>query len=172
MGVWDFIKKMATGKPVFENQPPQHDADHAGWVDHIATTPATNPSPFVNEQGSKIIPQVTMEHCKSHIDGANMNVTAWVTNRSQFEIELDKIVMIDTKTELDRRLQSQEGHEVTLYRGPQPANDRANKAQLYYKIVQNGDNFCADFMIEYNLESTGMFTVEDLHPDQHMVHDV
>ena len=171
MGVWDFIKKMVAGKPVFENPPHQREEEHAGWVDHITTTPATNPSPYTDERGNKIIPHITFEHCKSHINGTNMSVTAWATNHSEFEVELDKMVMIDTKTELDRRLQPQQGHEVTLYRGPQPTSDHAHRAQLYYKIVQNGDTFRADFMIEYNRESNGVFTVEQLHPEN-IIHDV
>ena len=171
MGLWNFVKKMAAGKPVFEATPSQQEDDHAGWVEHV-TAPAAEASPYVDDKGNKIIPLIAIEHCKSHGDGQQLQVTAWLTNRSSFELELDKIVMLDTKTELDRRLQPQESHEVTLYRGPQPTSDHAHKAQLYYKIMENGDNFCADFSIEYNLESDGRFTVEELHPERGMIHDV
>lgn len=171
MGLWDFVKKMATGKPACEATPDQHEATHAGWVEHV-TTPETGASPYVDEKGNKVIPVIAIEHCKSHVDGQNLHVTAWLTNRSSFEVELDKIVMLDTKTELDRRLNPQQGHEVVLYRGVAPTHDHAHKAQLYYKIVENGDNFCADFSIEYNLESDGRFMVEELHPERGMIHDI
>lgn len=171
MGMWNFVKKMATGKPVFEATPNQHEAEHAGWVEHV-TVPAANTSPYVDEKGKKVIPVIAIEHCKSHVDGLNLHLTAWVTNHSPFEVELDKIVMLDTKTELDRRLTPQQGHEVILYHGAMPTHDRAHKAQLYYKILENGDYFCADFSIEYNLESDGRFTVEELHPERGMIHDV
>ena len=94
-----------------------------------------------------------------------------MTNESPFEVEVQAMTMLDTKTVIGRRLSPQDGHEVMLYRGNVPINDHAHKAQLYYKIVQNGDSFCADFMIEFNRESNGTFTVEQLHPD-HIVHDV
>lgn len=171
MGLWDFVKKMATGKPVFEVDSSRQQDDHAGWVEHV-TTPEAEVSPYVDDKGNKIIPLMTIEHCKSHLDGQHLQVTAWLTNRSSFEVELDKIVMLDTKMELDRRLSPQQGHEVILYRGAVPTHDHAHKAQLYYKIVENGDYFCADFSIEYNLESDGRFTVEELHPERGMIHDV
>jgi hypothetical protein len=173
MGLWSFISKMAQGKPVFEEPVHEPKADQAGWAEET-TQPAqsaVDPSPFVDEKGRKIIPQITIERCKSHINGNHMDVTAWLTNTSEFEVELDKMEMIDAKTELDRRLRPHEGHEVTLYRGALRTNDQAHKAKLYYKIVQNGDYFCADFMIEYNRESNGMFTVEEFHPDN-IIHDV
>ena len=163
MGLWDFVRKMAQGKPVFE-APSQQQDDQAGWRDQPAQA-FVNPTPFVNGQGRKIIPEIVLEYCKSHLNDRRMEVTAWATNRSQFEVELDAMVMLGAKERLDRRLRPQEGHEVTLYRGPQPADDHAHKANLYYKILQNGDNFQADFMIEYNLESSGLFTVEQLHPE-------
>lgn len=170
MGVWNFMKKMATGKPVFEDEPPQPGFEHAGWVDHI-TGPTTNSSPFVDERGSKIIPQITIERCRSHVNGDRLDVTAWLTNTSPFEVEIDKMAILDMRTVIGRRLKPQEGHEVTLYHGVMPSSDHMQKAQLYYKIVQNGDNFCADYRVEYNRESNGMFTVEQFHPD-HIVHDV
>jgi hypothetical protein len=170
MGFWDFMKKMATGKPVFEDQSQQAGAEHAGWVDHVTDTSPTSTS-FVDERGNKIVPQVTIERCRSHTNGDRLDVTAWLTNVSPFEIELDRMAMLDMRTVLGRRLQPQEGHEVNLYHGMVPTSDHDQKAQLYYKIVQNGDNFCADYRVEYNRESNGSFTVEQVHPDN-IIHDV
>lgn len=178
MGLWNFISKMAQGKPIFE-EPAQQEQGERGWADKSdqpgwkpePAQPAANPSPFIDDKGRKILPIITIERCKSHVNGQYIDVTAWLTNASELEIELDRMVMIDAKTEIDRRLRPQEGHEVTLYRGRLPRDDRAHKAQLYYKIVQNGDYFCADFMIEYNRESNGTFTVEEFHPDN-IIHDV
>jgi hypothetical protein len=170
MGMWDFVKKMATGKPIFEEPPREQASDRAGWVEE-SSQPAESPSPFLDEHGRKIVPEVRVERCKSHLNGAHMEVTAWLTNVSSFEIELDKMIVRGMRTELDRRLRPNEGHEVTVYKGQQPMDDHDHKAQLYYKIVENGDYFCADFMIEYNRESSGMFTIEEFHPD-HIVHDV
>lgn len=170
MGLWNFISKMAQGKPVFEDTPQAKESEQAGWVEESSQS-ATTSSPFVDERGRKIIPEITIAHCKSHLNGAHMEVTAWLTNESEFEVELSKMTILDVRTVIGRRLHAHEGHEVTLYRGVEPSSDHAHKAQLYYKIVENGDNFCADYMVEYNRESNGMFTIEELHAD-HIVHDV
>lgn len=165
MGFWGALGKLAQGKPVFED--PQA----------IATPPMADgalpptPHPWVDDNGQKIIPHIEITHCKSVISGTTMEVTAWVTNTSQLEIELDKIVMIGLKTELDRRLGPGQAHQLKVYRGPVPTNDYAHKANLYYKVVQSDDYFRADYMIEYNRERSGLYSVEDFHPE-HDVHDI
>jgi hypothetical protein len=161
MGFWSFMNKMVTGKPVFENLPRRPEPEKVG-----------DSSPFIDAKGRKIVPRITIERCKSHLNGSRMDVTARLTNASGFEVELDKIMILGTRAEIGRRLQPHEGHEVTLYRGLQPVSDHARKAILYYRIVQNGDNFSADFMVEFNRESDGKFTVEELHPEYNIVRDV
>lgn len=161
MGFWGALGKMAQGKPVFESESaslPQQDTP--------ASTQQQAAHPWVDSRGQKIIPHITLMHCKSVINGEKMEVTAWVTNSSELEIELDKIVLIDVRTELDRRLRPAEARQVVLYRGPIAKNDYAHKANLYYKIVLNGDYFCADYRVEYNREPNGKYTVEELHPER------
>lgn len=166
MGFWGALGKIAQGKPVFEVQDtPSQSQDSAPTSEESAT------HPWIDENGQKIIPHITMTHCKSVIDDNHMEVTAWVTNTSQLEVELDKIVVLNLKTELDRRLRPAEARQVVLYRGPLAKNDYVHKANLYYKIVQNGDYFRADYMVEYNRESNGTYTVEELHPERD-VHDI
>lgn len=166
MGLWDFFHKMATGKPVFEDpaQPPQLTAG--------APLTPVNESPYTDKNGQKIIPQVTITHCKSHLNGEQMETTVWLTNVSPFELEIDTVILIDQKTPVHRRLMPGDGHEQLLYRGPQPAADTAHMAKLYYKIVENGDVFCADCMVKYHLEPNGKFTVEELRADARMIHDL
>lgn len=167
MGLWNFMSKMVQGKPIFEE--PKRESREPGWAPEPSQS--ASESTFVDEGGKKIIPTVTIEHCKSHINGNHMDVTAWLTNASEFEIELDKMVMIDAKAGIGRRLRPGEGHEVMVYRGVLQTSDHAHKAELYYKIVENGDYFRADYMVEYNRESNGTYTVEEFHPE-HIVHDV
>lgn len=178
MGMWDFVRKMAEGKPVFEpsdeakstSGPPSSEAP----VQRIEVTPAPAPpvaSPLVDDQGRKMIPQLTMAHCRSHVNGGQLEVTAWITNTSAVAVRIAEIVLLGSKTHIDRDLAPGEAHEVVLYRGSAPKDDTAHKAELYYKIKENGDNFCADYMIEYYRESNGAWLVEELHPER-IVRDV
>lgn len=170
MGLWNFMTKMVQGKPVFE-APPRTQEDQQVGSEGQPAGGMVNPSPFVDQGGKKILPHIRIEHCKSHLNGDHMEVTAWLTNESEFEVELDRITLLDARTVIGRRLRPHEGHEATLYRGPQPTSDHNHKASLTYKIVQNGDYFSADFMVEYNRESNGAFTVEEFH-SEHIIHDV
>lgn len=181
MGFFDGLRRMIEGKPVFVDESKKDirdisDDDEDPWRQDEA--PTTDPpmsqgpeSLLVDERGRKIIPEIHLEHCRSYINGTSMMVTAWATNTGKVEVELDKVDLLGMKYELDRRLNPGQAHEVTLYKGPVPGNESYHEAILYYKIVENGDYFAAHFMIEYNRESDGVFTVEELHPER-VVHDV
>lgn len=169
MGFLKALGKMIQGKPVFEasdqtvHEPPVLDtARPAATVE----PPVTKAPPPVNHQ-EKVIPRVSITHCKSHLRDTEMTVTAWLTNTSHAEIELDKAVLIDATAEIDRRLMPQQAHEVTLYKGSAPTTDQAHKACIYVKCLPTGDYFCADFTVEYNRESNGVYTVENLHPEHY-----
>lgn len=169
MGFLDGLGKMIKGEPLFDS------SDEELKDDDTFRQPEDNlqevAHPLVDDAGRKVIPHVTVEHCKTHRRGATVEVTAWLTNSSDLEIELDKIQLLNNKSELNRRLHAQEGHEALLYRGPVITTDSLHKAELLYRIIQNDDYFKAEFMIEYNHESDGTFTVEDLHPE-HAIRDI
>lgn len=184
MSGWDFIRKMAEGKPIFEpsdvkNEPPKPSPEPSSSeppVQRIEVTPAPAPAsppttPLVDDQGHKMIPQLTMTHCRSHVNGGQLEVTAWITNASTVEVRIDEAVLLDQKTHIDRDLAPGQAHEVLLYRGPAPQDDTSHKAELYYKIKENGDNFCADYMIEYYHEANGAWLIEELRPER-IVRDV
>ncbi|MCY1376973.1 hypothetical protein D9M69_645100 [compost metagenome] len=126
---------------------------------------------LVDEKGRKIIPEIRLERCKSYVDGSTMTVTVWATNVGQVEVELNKIEILGMSYGLDRFLNPGKAHEIMIYRGPAPTNDSYHEAVLHYKIVENGDYFAAEFMIEYNLESNGAYIVEELHPES-VIRDV
>jgi hypothetical protein len=166
MGFWNGLVKMAQGKPLFEAPgEPSDDGQPAAARADAPTTTA------VNDAGYKIVPEVSLEHCESHLSGDQMDVTVWVTNRSSVPIELDKVVMLGLTTELDRILAPSEARELRFYRGKVPTSDDYHTANLYYKQRSSGDYFCADFTIEYDYDSQGFYEVEELHP-VHPVRDV
>lgn len=122
-------------------------------------------SKFHDARGNKIVPEVEIVSCKTHRSGNNCEVWGYIHNSSAYEIELDKIVMIGTKRELDYRLTPENEREFCLYSGPVPLNDSARNAELYYKLVENGDYFCARHMIEYDYDSDddgGKYIVEEM----------
>lgn len=185
MSGWDFIRKMAQGKPVFEpsdvhNEPKPETEQPSGEVptQRIEVAPAPAPAaappvttPLVDDQGHKMIPQLVMTHCRSHVNDGRLEVTAWITNASTVAVRITEIVLLDQKTHIDRDLEPGQAHEAVLYRGPAPQDDTSHKAELYYKIKRNGDNFCADYMIEYYREANGAWLIEELHPAK-IVRDV
>ena len=188
MGMWNFIRRMAAGKPVFEESPAQARDDNLqpGWNDENAVPgwkpEATQPkephpsqaplhSHLVDERGRKIIPQLAVSHCNSHANGEKLDVTVWFTNDSPVEIEIEKFTLLGLTTRIGRRLQPGQGHEVRCYHGNMPKDDTAKKAQMFYKIVENGDEFRADYFVEYFREPSGTYLVEEFHPEPY-VHDV
>lgn len=168
MGFFDGLRRMIEGKPVFVDENKEAQAQDASESDdpwRQDEQPATEESHLVDERGRKIIPEIRLEHCKSHLNGSTIMVTAWVTNMGQVEVELYKVEMLDMKYELDRFLKPGQAHEVILYNGPIPQDESDHKAVLEYKIVENGDYFDAEFMIEYGLESNGVYIIKELHPN-------
>lgn len=170
MGFFDGLGRLIRGKPIFIDKPKDSDDDFSDdpWKDDEPAVKEDTPvkkSLFIDEKGRKIIPQIRLEHCKSHINGDEMTVIVWATNTSAVEVEIDRVEMLGIRYKIDRFLKPQEAHELLLYKGKVPTSDASHKAILQYKIVENGDYFAAEFMVEYNLESNGQYIVEDLHPE-------
>lgn len=161
MGFFGNLGKIIQGKPVYT--PASVSKKSRAVFDINAAHESVS---HVDEHGNKIVPNVTLEHCKTHFMGKNIQVTAWAQNNSNVEIELDRIFMLRTKIELDRRMKPGEGHEVKLYRGPILTHDKDHQAKLEYKIVENGDYFCVDFRVEFNRERENEFSVEQFHPER------
>lgn len=166
MGFWKVVGNMVKGKPAFEAPVDPSEQPQTQVPDRQTSAPPAT------AKGKKVIPQLSIEHCKSHVDGSHMQVTAWVTNTSAVEIELDKVTILGQKIEIDRRLTPQQSHEIKLYDGEVPTSDSAHKANIYYKTYREGDYFCADYMIEYSYEADGTYTIEDLHPENYGVRDI
>ena len=176
MGFMDGLKKIIQGKPVFEdpNSPVSNESVSArDQFDSQVATP-TNPPPaqVLAPQQTKVIPTFDLRHCETHVDGEVITVTIWVTNTSTVDIEIDKCVILDRKTEIERRLSPGQAHEIILYKGPVPATDHAHKANIFYKSIRENEYYRADFVVEYNREQDGAYTVEDLHPEHYAIKEL
>jgi hypothetical protein len=174
MGFLDGIRRMMQGKPVFED-PTKTDisSDEIDQFDTTVQTPVAGP-PIKAETSSrpKVIPTFDLRHCKTYIDGDTITVTIWVTNTSTVDIEIDKCVILNTRTEIDRRLSPGQAHEVTLYKGSMPKTNQAHKANIFYKAIRENEYYRVDFTVEYNRESDGSYTVEELHPEHYAIKEL
>lgn len=166
MGFLNGLGRMLQGKPVFED-PNQVTQAH----DSQAISSQAGDRTPTDSHGNKIIPEIRIAHCRSRINGSSMTTTAWLTNTSSVEIELDKIIVAGVRTELDRRLTAGSGHEVIVYRGPIMMNDHNQRADLQYKTVPGGDYFLARFDIEYDRQPSGTYMLEDFQP-QSTIRDI
>lgn len=174
MGFLDGLRKMVQGKPVFEDPTKTDDSvqDRARFDSSVTSPP---PQPVQTEpalQQEKVTPTFDLRHCETHVDGDMITVTIWATNTSTVDIEIDKCLILDTTTEIDRRLSPNQAHEIILYKGEVPKTDRAHKANIFYKSIRENEYFRVDFIVEYNRESDGTYTVEDLHPEHYAIKEL
>lgn len=173
MGFFKALGKMIQGKPVFEVS---GDAkDNFATDKRVVSSqppPAVVLPPDPVEEKPTVIPTFALQHCQTHINGDDIDVTVWATNTSDVDIEIDKCVILDTKTEIDRRLSPGQAHEITLYRGPIPTTNLAHKANIFYKSIRANEYFRVDFSVEYNHESDGTYTVEELHPEHYAIKEL
>jgi hypothetical protein len=175
MGLFKTLGKMFQGESLFDVPSDAPQRLDTAQTSSLINTPPTREEPPVTpgqEEAVRAIPIFTIEHCRSHIDGDNMDVTVWVTNTSDVDIEIDKCVILDTKIEIDRRLSPGQAHEIVLYRGPIAKNDLAHKANIFYKAIKANDYLRVDFSVEYNREADDRYVVEELHPEEYAVKDL
>ena len=162
MGFLDGIRKMMQGKPVFET-PVEPKERVSGSDEDIRDVPPLDDAVAPQD----VIPTFSIDHLKSTVSGDKTEAWAWVTNTSPMDIEIEKCVILNTKSVIGRRLGPGQGHEVCLYRGPVPTNDQIHKANIFYKAVRENEYYRMDFTVEYNHEANGTYTVEELHPEHY-----
>jgi hypothetical protein len=164
MGFLDGLGKFLSGKPVFDEHPDDTPRDDTAQLKHeLHQDESSEKSPFIDQHGNKITPQVTFRHLKSHVDGSNVTTWAWVANMSQFEIELVRTEVLGHRQDINRVLRANEQHEVKIYHGPIITSDHDRHARLYVKIHKNDDLFLEEYMIEYHRESNGTYLLEEFH---------
>lgn len=116
--------------------------------------------------GMKIIPDIGVKKIQTDRRGDKILVRAWITNNSPDQlIRVDSSYLIKQKRTHNQEIRTGDTRELVLYDGPAPRNDNESKAQITFRLMQNGDVFMENYRIEYNLESDGIFTVEEFHDD-------
>lgn len=142
--------------------------------DSVATQPATDAAGNAAATSAdpyyagtrKIIPEVEVLRLEVHRSGDHIELWAHVKNHSEFEVELGRINILGQHIDPTRYLKPGEQYEVRIFSGDAPKNDGYHKAEFFFRIVANGDYFCADHRIEYGFDD-GRYIPEDLkiiHP--------
>ncbi len=182
MGFWQGLGRMIAGEPVYQaSDKPREDGDKADRVDWQESVlpddsdhaqpgddapqdvpPPVN-DPYHDDSGQKIIPEVSVGRCETHVSGDTIELWIVIKNDSAFEIMLEKIVIFGTTMQLNRFMKPGEDREMMVYRGRPLKNGSYTKAQIMYKLAETGDYFCADQEIRYTVEHDGDYVVDEMH---------
>ena len=121
---------------------------------------------IVDASGRKIIPDIDVKNLRSHLNGDKMLVKAWIANKSSDQIiRVDTTYLMKQKRTQNQEINPNDSREITLYDGPVARNENEHTAQITYRLKTNGDVFMENYRVEYNLESPGVWSVEELHDD-------
>ena len=157
MGFWDVTKRLVMGQPAFQVPPDdkQWDDSDEPTVDFAEERAAKREEVrgLHDGGGIKRIPEVAVRTVKHHLSGNTVEVWAMIHNVSDRVIELDKVLLLGQKRELDYILKPGAERELSVYKGPVMTHDHYKKAELYYKDEVTGDCFCATHAVHYEYES-------------------
>ena len=123
--------------------------------------PATEQNPYY-DGGRKIVPEIEVTRLEPHESGDNLELWAHIKNNSSFEVEISKVAILGQINTVGRFLDANEQYEVRIYRGKIPTNDGYKKCEIYFKLVETGDYFCADHRIDYDYDD-GRYVPNELH---------
>lgn len=137
-----------------------------GQTPQQQTAPASQQgSGIVDGNGLKVIPHIELKDLRSHRQGEQLIVTAWVVNDSDQRLRIDSGYLLKQKRQFNQDLSPHQSHELTLYQGPAPHDESEHHAQIIYRLHVNGDVFQNNYRIDYHTESDGTRTVDQLHDD-------
>jgi hypothetical protein len=183
MGFFEGLSRMIKGEPVFRVSDTPPESTHVGAsqephiVDSPSVLPALDPStapvqaqpvvadPYMKD-GRKVTPEVYCENVEWHEKGDHREVWARFSNRGTTAAFLDKISLLGQTTEMNYALEPGHGREFRVYNGNKLQGRSYTKAQLYLRLP-NGDYFCADHEVLYNVKGDGESEVKELrliHP--------
>lgn len=118
--------------------------------------PAESSDIYHQSSGSKIIPEVVIDHVEPQCSADMSHLELWIRlkNTAPFDVEVTEVRVLGQSQGLNRFLKSGESHDCCVYKGSIPINDANHVAQVDYKVTGNGDYFESDHQIEYRYEDT------------------
>lgn len=175
MGFWQGMTRMIKGEPVFQAPDNAPNATHEGAPQEpyssqqtqgdVPTEPQQDgeqplDDPYMKD-GNKIRPEVYCADVKWFENGDRREVWARFANGGQTPVFLDKISLLGQTTALEHTLEPGSGREFQVYSGDTLKNRSHTKAQLYLRLP-NGDYFCAEHSVLYEVKSDGENEVKEL----------
>jgi hypothetical protein len=179
MGFFEGLGRMIKGEPVFQESDNPTASTHVGAPQepHIEDSSSVLPSepiqgapiapkpveiadPYVKD-GRKITPEVLCENVDWNENGENREIYVRFSNRGATAAFLDKVSLLGQTTELNYTLAPGGERDFRVYNGEKLKSRSYTKAQLYIRLP-NGDYFCADLEVLYNVKGDGESEVKEL----------
>lgn len=158
------LKRMISGQPVFQ---PGEDVD--GVISKSEQREAEQQQnqsyaeDTIEQSGSKVIPEVYIERVEDRDNGSNMEVSAQITNRSQREVMVDKLLLLGETRSINYVLRPGESRELPVYNGPKPNHRNYTNCELQYRDQATGDYFSSLHLVEYEAQDTdGTYEIRNI----------
>lgn len=175
MGIFESLKRMANGEPVFQ----QHD-DQKGWVggngqpretqqpaqpgqagEQVA---AAEPKTSVVKGSPSTYPMVVVKRTRVTQSGSNQTVYCSVVNRFTEPVEVEEIELAGDSRNLGGYLRPGEEREYMVFNGPRSKYEGHKEAKLNFKVDETGDYFQSVYDVEYQFEQHDQtYSIEELH---------
>ncbi len=179
MGFFEGLARMFKGEPVFRVSDTPPESTHLGTPQEpyiedspsvlpgepiqealVQTKPMEIADPYVKD-GRKITPDVLCENVEWHESGDHREIWVRFSNHGTTAVFVDKMILLGQTTEMNHSLEPGQEREFKVYSGDKLTSRSYTKAQLYLRLP-NGDYFCADNEILYNVKGDGESEVKEL----------
>lgn len=172
MSFFDAFSRLLQGKVPYEPEPDDTLEESSSIEDPYKDKESsqqepskpTSPDDTIVKGNEHTFPRITIKKTIPRMDSTRQKVYCWIRNDFHGEIELDKIVILDKKREIDTYLRPGQEKEVLIYDGPKFDHEPHNEeAHIDYRTKHKGDYFRIEYHVEYNRNADGTYNIEDLH---------
>lgn len=162
-GFFESMKRVVQGKPVFE---PEDELAHQAMQhpNPVETPHASNEHHSLIQKGNDhTFPVVSIKRTVTRMNGANMQVHAYIVNTWPEPIELTKVHVLGKEHHLEAPLRPREEREFIIYDGPRPRN-KTTEADIEYKTHHEHDYFKAihDVTFMYHQDDQ-TYSIDEMH---------
>jgi len=152
------LKRLVMGEPVFKPGEDTDEAIHKQHRDELEQVPTPAPAQpehiesGVEQQGPKLIPEVTIERIQYRNNGNDVEVDVHVKNRSERDVLVDRITFLGQTRQVARALRPGEEREIPIYEGPRPNHRNYTNCDVQFRDETTGDYFMSLHFVEYQQE--------------------
>lgn len=158
-GIFDFMRKMVEGKPVFEDPAV---SGQQGRPVEVSQSQQQPDGPAIDKGNERSFPIVRVKHVNVKHSGDRMQVYLRLVNEWPEEVMLDKIRAFGTVHEIDDFLDGHKEDEFLVYDGPR-LKQQYHEAQLDYKTQRENDYFQAIHDVKYTYHAEdGTYSVDEM----------